>query len=86
MPRPPSALTTFIRSLPQDMPASEVIEKARAEGMEATVDKVTRARRIAGAKPVKKATSKAAANPDQIHRRDLTDSGVCPDLEVGLHP
>ena len=59
MARPVSPLTKFIRSLPRDMPASEVIENANAEGMEATVEKVSRARRTAGARPAKKATQRA---------------------------
>jgi hypothetical protein len=61
MARSPSALTTFVRSLPHDMPVSEVVEKAKAEGMEATVEKVSRVRQMDAAKPRRRVASKPSA-------------------------
>jgi hypothetical protein len=37
---PPTALTTFIRSLPKDIPVAEVIAKAKAEGHETSESNV----------------------------------------------
>ena len=59
MPRPPSALTKFIRSLPADLPVKEVIEKAKAKGFETSDDNVARVRKMASAKMVKKTASKS---------------------------
>jgi hypothetical protein len=69
MARPPSPLTTFIRSLPLDLPVKEVIEQAKAAGHETSESNVSRVRAdMAKATPKKPAskpasTSKKAASP-----------------------
>jgi hypothetical protein len=50
MPRPRSALTEFILSLPADVPVKEVIEKAKEKGYETSESNVSRVRQMAAAK------------------------------------
>ena len=58
MPRPRSPLTTFILSLPRDLPVSEVIDQARAKGFDTDEKNVSRVRGMASTKPAKKTASK----------------------------
>ncbi len=69
MARPQSALTKLILTLPPDMPIAEVIEKAKAAGMDTTESNVSRVRtdqkrREAGT-PAKKAAKKPAAKAEK---------------------
>ncbi len=60
MPRPRSALTQFILSLPADLPVADVIAQAKAAGMETSEQNVSRVRKMASGKSAKKPTKPAA--------------------------
>jgi hypothetical protein len=64
MPRPLSALTALIRSLPADLPVADVIARTTEKGMEATEQNVAEVREMASAKPAAdKTVAKATAAP-----------------------
>ncbi len=65
MARPRSALSTFILSLPRDLPIDDVIAKAKAKGMKASANNIYRVRRMAGAKVAKKTLAAPAAPPSK---------------------
>ena len=48
MARPRSALTTFILSLPHNVPVADVIAQARVKGLEASERSVYRVRQVFG--------------------------------------
>jgi histone H1/5 len=98
MPRPLSALTTFIRSLPADVSVADVIAQAKAKGFETSESNVSRVRRMAGAKPASKNVAKKAARPKKPAAKKATaptkpaapgtakSAGVSKSEFIRLHP
>ena len=86
MARPRSALTTFILSLPHDLPIKEVIAQAKAKGMKATESNVYRVRRLFKAKAGKGAAPKTktpSAKPTASAPTTATSSKA-PQSKVGF--
>jgi hypothetical protein len=48
MARPRSALSTFVLSLPHDLPVKDVLAKVKSKGMKTSANNVYRIRRLAG--------------------------------------
>ena len=63
MPRPKSELTKFILSLPTNLSAAEVMEKAKAAGMQTTESNVHRVRRASQGPEAAKAPAAKKAAP-----------------------
>jgi len=80
MARPPSPLTTFIRSLPADLPVKDVIAQAKAAGHETSESNVSRVRAdMAKATPKKPAsTSKERALKKAASRRKAASKEAAP--------
>lgn len=86
MPRPRSALTKLILSLPADLPVADVMAKAKEKGMVTSEQNVSRVRKMATAKPAntvakkaktppktagKKVAKKAASKPTALSKSDF---------------
>jgi hypothetical protein len=101
MARPVSALTTFIRSLPTDLPAKDVLAQAKVAGHETSESNVSRVRaemakaktapkRVAKKAPTKAAPKKRASSKTAAKKRTSTTKAAtakkAPAKKVTLSP